>query len=281
MASRLVTLVVLCVALFAGHLSAQQAAAPDSMPTLTAEQNADFTAARQSFAAGKWAEALAKLRPLHEALPSDTRLAKFTAEAAINTGDGNYAQSILKLIAATTPEDWQARILLARTFAEAQQDAARDEALRQLTELHANTADPAFRQHGPILIERDVTPAGHLDFFYSLQPWSRYNVYVMARVYNAEGKQVQRITLESSDLDQPLWAKQHPDLAAKGERMFSMDGYTEQPPAQPGAPATQTHFTYGLFDGRPAYNTVRDGMLAIANGTGAPVLSSTSGIVTK
>ena len=198
----------------------------------------------------------------------------------MDSGDRDYAQSILKPFVATPKDAWQVHALLARAYAESHEDAARDLELQVLTMLHARTADPNFRQQTQILIERDALPAGHLDLFYSLQPWSRYNIYAMARVYNAEGKQLQRITLESGDVDQTLWAKQHADLAAKGERMFSMDGYTEQPPAQPGAPATQTHATYAFFDGRPPYDLVRDRMLAIASGKGA-VLSSASGIVPK
>jgi hypothetical protein len=84
------------------------------------------------------------------------------------------------------------------------------------------------------------------------------------------------VTLESNDFDQPLWAKQHPKEAAAGMRMFSMDGYSEPIPG-PNGTATQTHTTYGFFDGRPSYDTVRDKMIAVANGKGSAI-SSTSGI---
>ncbi len=250
-------------------------------PALSAQQSADFAAAQRTFAAGDWASAYDKLRPLHEAEPSNTLLAKYTAESAINTGNAAYAQSILTPVLATAPDDWQAHTLQARIFAEARNDAARDSELRQLTTLHGSTTDPRFRQQTQVLLERDQLQAGHVDLFYSLQPWSRYNIYQMARVYNSQGKQTLRITLESGDFDQPNWAKQHPDLAAKGERAFSMDGYSDQPPAQPGGQPTQTHMTYGFFDGQPQYNTVRDRMLAIAAGNATAPISSTSGIVPK
>ena len=277
-----VLLIALTLPLDVAAAQTPAAAQPQTAPgsAMTADQTLDFGVARESFAAGKWADAYAKLKPIHEAVPGNTLVAKFTAEAVINTGDAAYAQSILTPLLAATPDDWQARSLQARIHAEAHNDAARDAELKQLTVQHANTADARFHQLTTILIERDTLPGGgHLDLFYSLQPWSRYNIYEMARVYDASGKQALRITLESADFDQVSWAKQHPDLAAKGERMFSLDGYRDQP-ATATVQATQTHYTYGFLDGRPPYDVVRDRMIAIASGKGA-VQSSTSGIVPK
>ena len=247
---------------------------------MTPDQTLDFGVARETFAAGKWAEAYKQLKPIHEAVPGNTLVAKYTSEAAINSGDAAYAQGILTPLLAANPDDWQARSLQARLYAEARNDTARDAQLKQLTVQHANTTDARFHQLTTVLIERDMLPdGGHMDLFYSLQPWSRYNIYEMARIYDAGGKQRLRITLESNDMDQSLWAPKHPDLVAKGERMFSMDGYSDQP-ATATAQATQTHMTFGFFDGRPSYDTVRDRMIAIASGKGA-AQSSTSGIVPK
>ena len=259
---------------------AQNSSAPQGTD-LSTQQSNDFAAAQRSFAVGNWADAFGKLEPLHEAVPGNPLVAKYTAEAAINTGDAAYAGQVLQPLLAATPDDWQALTLQARLYAEAHSDAARDGILQQLTHLHGTSTDQRFRGQTQLLVERDTVPTGHLDLFYSLQPWSRYNIYEMARVYGADGKQTLRITLESSDFDQPLWAKQHPDLAAKGERMFSMDGYSDQPPATPGGQATQTHMTYGFFDGRPSYNTVRDRMIAIASGKGQAPMTKTEGIVVK
>ncbi len=267
-----------CVAMAQSSAVTQTQTAPHS--EMTPDQTLDFGVARESFAAGKWADAFAKMKPIHEAVPGNAQVAKFTAEAALNTGDAAYAQRIVTPLLAAAPDDWQAQALQGRIYAEAHNDAARDAVLKQLTVQHANTSDARFRQLTQILIERDTLPdGGHIDLFYSLQPWSRYNIYEMARVYDAAGKQRLRITLESGDFDQPMWAKNHAELAAKGERMFSMDGYSDQP-ATATTQATQTHSTFGFFDGRPPYDTVRDRMIAIASGKGA-VQSSTSGIVPK
>lgn len=77
---------------------------------------------------------------------------------------------------------------------------------------------------------------------------------------------------------QPIFQKEHPAEAAKGERRFSMDGYSEQQHG-PNGTATQTHATYGFFDGRPTYDTFRDRALTIAQGQSS-LVSGASGTLT-
>ncbi len=70
------------------------------------------------------------------------------------------------------------------------------------------------------------------------------------------------IDCESDDIDQISLAKSHPELAAKGERSFSLDGY----------PQANMHATYTLFqDGEPSYETVR----AVVLKNAAPVSTTT------
>ena len=167
------------------------------------------------------------------------------AEAVINTGDTTYAKSILTPMEISSPEDWQARILLARIHAEAHDDAARDAEPQKIISLHANTTDPGFRPMTQVLTERDPTPNGHMDLYNSLQPWSRYNIYEMARVYDKAGSQMLRITLESADFDPGLVQAIAPGFGRKRRAHVSMDGYADQP-ATAQIQATQTHMTYGF-----------------------------------
>ena len=267
----------ICLISFAAA-SGQQAQAPEPQTTPgfpTAQQQAQFETAKQEAATGQWSAALAHLKPLHELLSDDADLTRFTAEVAINGGDTAYALAQLQPLVTEKPTNWQEIMLMARAYAQAHDVASRDAALTRLVELHDSHKHAKLNTIEVFLVERVEVPNGHLDLYYSLVPWSRYKIYEMARVFNAAGQQVQRITLESGDGDQPLWAQQHPDLAAKGMRMFSMDGYTEQ--LTPDGQHTQTHATYGFFDGRPTYDAVRDKMVAIASGKNGP-MSTTSGI---
>lgn len=270
--------ILLSVALATASALVQQptpTTAPSSTDALSPQQQAIFAAARSDFGAEKWPDALAKFQTLHTQLPNNLIFSKFAAEASLNTGDTAAAIALLQPIELANPADWQARALLARSYAESGQDNRRDAELDKLLALHAASTDPQFKQLTQFLVSRIPAGGGHLDLFYSLQPWSHYDIYEMARVYNASGQQVYRITLESNDFDQPLWAKQHPDLAARGMRMFSMDGYSEPHPG-PNGTSTQTHATFGFFDGRPSYNLVRDRMTTIAVGKGGPMSSTTT-----
>lgn len=52
-------------------------------------------------------------------------------------------------------------------------------------------------------------------------------MYFLGQLMNAQGQILLRITLESSDSDQGLFAQQHPKEAAAGLRLFSMDGISK------------------------------------------------------
>ncbi len=252
-----------------------QGNAPSS---LTPEQQEQFTAARKDFAAEHWPEALTRLKALHSAQPDDLPITKYMAEAAINAGDPAYAIDVLKPIETRSAGDWQAKSLLAHAYAQTHQDTARDAELQALVALRKDTADPGFRKVMQIVVERiPLENGGSALLFYSLQPWSRYNIYEMARIYDGTGQQVQRITLESSDLDQTLWAKNHVQQAAAGMRVFTIDGYTEQLAAN--GQRTQTHSTYGFLDGQPTYKAFYDRVVSIAEGK-ASASSKTSGLTT-
>ena len=163
------------------------------------------------------------------------------------------------------------RSLLARAYAEAGDKTQRDSELAALVALHkANPGTPVGKTT-QILLEHDtLANGGGVSIWYSLEPWGQFKTYVYSRIFDKDGNQTLRVTLESSDFDQPMWAKQHADLAAKGERMFSMDGYGPDQ-KQPNGNITQTHMTFGFFDGHPPYDTVRDRILKIAEGQKAPL----------
>ena len=242
---------------------------------LSGAQQATFEEAQKSFAAGQWAESLALLKPLHEKHPRNAAVAKYAAEAAINLGDYAYAEANLKPLT-QSGDDWQAHILLARCDAQQGRDADRDAELNLLTKMHAATTDPRFSSLKQFLVEKVPTTMGSLQILWSLVPVGNYKVYEMGRVMNADGKRVFLISLESNDQEQAAWGGRHPELAAKGDRFFSLDGYRDD--AGPNGQVTQTHFTFVFFeDGRPSYNVVKECMVSIAEGKARP-MSSRNGL---
>ena len=75
----------------------------------------------------------------------------------------------------------------------------------------------------------------------------KFNYRYSFNVFDVAGKQVYRVALESDDVDQPMFAKEHPKEAAAGKRAFSLDGYG------PGS-----HATIKFYEGEPTYATARD-----------------------
>ncbi len=81
---------------------------------------------------------------------------------------------------------------------------------------------------------------------------------------------IRQITLESNDVDQIGFAKEHPDMVANGMRRFSMDTYSASK-AGPNGTATQTQALIGFMDGQPSYDDTKARMLNVANGDAPPV----------
>ena len=102
-------------------------------------------------------------------------------------------------------------------------------------------------------------------------------MYALGQLTDAEGKIFLRTTLESNDADQPLFAKEHPEEAAKGMRSFSLDSYQETGLNGSGQ-RTQTHATYKFFVGQPSYEVVREEFVKIAAGK-VPMLTSRPNLV--
>jgi hypothetical protein len=107
------------------------------------------------------------------------------------------------------------------------------------------------------LVERIKTGENTLVIRTSLEPWGPYKVYATGYFFNGEGNVLLRITLESSDADQPLFAKEHPEEASEGMRGFSLDGYLDIGTNSNGQ-RTQTHYTYKVFPGQPPYEIVQE-----------------------
>jgi len=265
------------------------AAAPGNpLDQLTSEQKQKFEESFRLFQEQSYGDALAIDKQLLAAVPANTPahvlIAKFAAEAALDTGDNSFALGALQPIEAANANDWQAAALLARAYAEAGDKAQRDAELAHLVDLHKRAVDPQIAQLTQIPLETipftkgtgSAAVKGTIRVFYSLEPWGNFNIYLMARIYDQAGKQIYRVTLESDDMDQVFFKRDHPDLAAKGERRFSLDGYG--PDIQlPNGQMTQDHATYGFFDGKPDYDTYRARVIEIAEGTETPMSQTTHG----
>lgn len=249
----------------------------DLVSRLSPEQKVLWDQSSQAFNAQQYAPALAAYKQLLEQLPGDAILSKFASEAAINLGDTNFALTTLKPLTTVNPDDWQAVSLMARACAESLDSACRDSNMAHLLDLHGRGITPRnLRQY---MLERLKVGDNTLTILPSLEPVGFYKIYDLGRVFDAKGEIFMRITIESGDGDQSLFAKDHPKEAARGIRGFSLDGYRETGVNGNGQ-RTQTHFTYKFYVGQPSYEVVRQAFLDVASGKATP-MSSRTGLVVQ
>jgi hypothetical protein len=239
--------------------------------TLTAEQQTLFDAAKKDFSEHHPELALEKMRQLHAMVPENPKITDGTAETAVALGDDAYALSLLKPWTFTHPEDSFALEWLARAYAETGDAAERDKTIAAVIKLHQTTTNEQFKRADRFVVERVklANGNGYLDIYYAIVPFSGYHIYMLGRQVDANNALLRQITLESNDMDQVGFAKEHPDLAAKGMRRFSMDTYSASK-AGPSGTATQTQGLIGFMDGQPSYDDVKARMLKVASGDVTP-----------
>lgn len=257
------------------QLSAQQTVAPDTaqkpqehpdpISELTPENRALFDALREAAQHGRDADVLTNGKKLLPALQTGTPLADFvtqlTAGSAVETGDTDYALTLIKPLVDAHPKDWHAAALLVRIYAEGREKALRDQQIAHLLELHKQTTDPDFAKLHIFPIQKIKLHSGSAVFLYPFEPMGRDKVYLVALIYTNEGKEDYRIEIDSEDVDQAFFKAKKP-----GERRFSIDSYRQN--------ATNSNFPesqalYGFIDGVFDYDLMRDRMVIVANGEGS------------
>lgn len=243
---------------------------------LTPDQKQVFEQGSNAFNEHRYEDAMAVFKKLLNQLPGDAVLSKFASESALYVGDPGFALTALKPIAAGNPNDWQAAAILTRACAETGDTNCRDAGMAHMLDLRRRGITPPTMQ--AYVLERVKTEKNTLVIRTSLFPYTPYKVYDLAQVINAEGKLFMRITIESSDGDQQLFATEHSKEAAAGMRRFSLDAYRETGLNASGQ-RTQAHFTYKFFDGQPTYDTVRDEFIKVADEKSKPITSRTGLIV--
>lgn len=280
MALRALMMLGFAVSLFAPTACVAQTASPapakhiETTPELYARlsptQQQQFQEAGRDVGAKQYAEALVVLKGLLQELPGDPTLSKFAADAALHIGDDKFARDILQPVAQANPDDWQAVSMLTRDYAELGDKANRDAGIAHMLDLHKRGLTPPNKQD--YIVERVQLGDGSVTIYTSLEPFSMYKVHNVGEIFGKDGQKLLMATIESSDDDQVLFAKQHPKEAAAGLREFSLDAYRDTGVAANGKP-TQTHYTFKFFVGQPDYETVRQSFLDIAAGKIKPVSS--------
>ena len=255
------------------------AAQPPSS-SLTPQQQTLFDAAKRDFSEHHPDLALEKMKQLHAMAPDNQTITDGTAETAVTLGDDAYALSLLKPWTATHPDDSFAFEWLARAYAESGNAAERDKTIAAVLKLHETTTDERFKRADRFLVERVKLAQGNLDIYYAFVPIGGYHIYMLGRQVDANNILFQQITLESNDVDQVGFGKDHPEMVAKGMRLFSMDTYSASIPG-PNGTATQNQALIGFINGQPTYDDTKARMLKVASGDSKPIAARSGLAVPK
>jgi hypothetical protein len=248
--------------------AAARESTPDLIGKLNADQKREFGEAGKASSERRYADALALHQRLLKDIPGDPILRKFCAEDEMLSGDTTDAVATLKSIVDADPDDWQGTALLVRAYAQGGNKAGRDAGMAHMVELHERGMTPPNLRQYPV--ESVKVGENTLTINSSLVPWGPYKVNAMGKMIDGRGALLLSVTLESSDFDQPGYAKDHPADAAKGMRRFSFDSYRETGLDSAGT-RTQTQAAYGFVDGHPAYEAIRDEFIKIADGRAKPM----------
>jgi hypothetical protein len=229
---------------------------------------------QDKFIAGRYADALGELRGLLAQIPQGTpaqnAMAERAAEAAIEAEDRSYAISLLKPIEDHDGSDCLARALLARADAENGQQAARDAEISALAVLHKQAPEsPAGKLDVFLLEKHHLKGGGTVRIWYALRPFGPHNTHLMSEILDGSGGTVLHVELDSDDGDQVDFKQIRPELAAKGDRRYSLDAFEPDQPV-PDGKIHDNHALIQFFDGAPGYDIVRDRILAIANAAQSP-----------
>jgi hypothetical protein len=239
---------------------------PGALARLTQIQKDVFLKSQDTLIAGRYADALAELRDLLAQLPRNTpaqnAMAERTAEAALEAGERAYAISLLKPIEERDGNDCSARTLLARAYAEDGRSAERNAEITALIALHKHAPKSPAGKLDVFLLEQHILARGGIvRIWYALQPWGPHNTRLYSEILDASGSTMLHIELDSDDGDQVYFRQIHPDLAAKGDRRFSLDAFA---PSRASPDGKVDHALIQFFDGTPSYDAVKERILTIA-----------------
>jgi tetratricopeptide (TPR) repeat protein len=197
-----------------------------------------------NFRQGDYAGALRIFRQVIAADPSDVVAYNVAANCSMRLKDYPAAIDSFQRALQLRPDEYHNLSGLIRAFTLAGMAKERDELRKHISELELtgklpDTFNYVFETFDAGDRKIEVAEFPKIQGFYG----ERYRF----KVFNSAGKEIFCVVLESDAPEQQAWAKEHPKEAASGGRRFSLDGY-----------ATDSHSTYGFYDGEPPYDQVRE-----------------------
>ena len=257
---------VLCCAAIAGAQSAStgqsgQAAPPAGAATsLSPELAAKMQQGGQAFQRGDFPSAIQLYREVLAAQPDNVVAHNMVGNSALRMKDFATAAASFKRALELMPDEPHNLSGLAETYGGGGMTAELDSLAEHIRSLKGTGKLPVnFCFVREVIRQPDQT----IEVQEFPDKTSGYHFRYRFNMFDPQGRLVSRIALESDDIDQVSFAKEHPKEAAEGQRRFSLDSYKQN-----------AHGLIRFYDGEPRYEDLK---AAVLTGAQKPVISTQYG----
>ncbi len=250
-AVRLVLMMFVVLALFAQaqptpQSKPQEQSPVGKLPSGSPETDAVEATMREAGAAFYRQDYVRALRLFSEVLvktPDNIVALNMSGNCSLQLHDYPSAIERFKLALALRPGEWHNIAGLLEAYSLGGFKKEREQELEYVKRLKSEGKLPKNFSFITDVFDMGLRKVQVMEFYPDLAGKDKYRYWF--NIFNPQGQQTYRVTVESNDGDQPLWARKHPKEAAAGQRMFSLDGYSPT-----------SHTTYRFYDGEPPYETV-------------------------
>ena len=207
--------------------------------------------------AKKFDDALAGAKTILAANPSSSQANKLVGVVLLDDQKPAEALSYFQKVLDLDPNDPSIHALLLQAYAQTGDAKKRDEQRAILRGFHSDGKHPELTQSTSFMIETIPMHDRVVQAVEFYEPAGKFHFYYRFNVFDSDGHLQSFYALESDDVDQPGFAKEHPTEAAAGERRFSIDVYSRNAQGNP----MQGLVTF--IDGQPTYDDLRTRILKI------------------
>ena len=272
--------VIFALAFLYAPISGQVADSSHPTPEQVASRDALLKPGIEDMKRGDAAAAYAAFQPALAAFPDDFEVLRDTASAAAEANQSEKALELFNRALTKHPaQPWPLRLSVLQLEAKLNRWADFDRDLTTLRAAKKSGDDHQLDSSNGFLIDEFDAGATHVQAvvfpllagrFHTLyrfllptppQPSQDPGADASAKPDPCKNPHFRPfLDVESDDIDQVSFKKMHPDLAAKGERSYSLDTY--------GAPCSQGLIKF-YSDGEPSYRSVRADVIKALTATPA------------
>jgi tetratricopeptide (TPR) repeat protein len=226
--------------------------------------------------AKKFDDALVEAKAILAAHPDSSQANKLVGVVLLDDQKAADALSYFLKALALDANDPSVHALLLQAYAQSGDRKNRDAQREILRGYHTDGKHPDFARSLGFTIETIPFVGKAVQAFEFYEPAGKFHLYYRFNVYDTLDGHLQSFyALESDDIDQVNYAKEHPKEASAGERRFSIDVYSRNAAGNP------TQGLIAFIDGKPAYDDVRAQIIKIMDKPAAPAAATTDTVAPK